>query len=284
MPELPEVETLRRDLARTVVGRTIVAASLEKPRMLVTPAGHRLEDLVGQRVVGLRRRSKLLLFDLDADLAMVMHLKLAGQLVHRRGAETLAAGGHPVPRFDAPLPHRSTHGRFDLDDDSILWLTDIRQFGRVTLIPAVDLPALIADKRLGLEPLEAEFTPARLGEALARHRSLPIKSALLDQANLAGLGNIYADEALHGARLHPLRPAASLEPEEIAALHSAIRATLTYAVDNGVADLPRGRAVPGSAYPRAHGRSGMPCLDCGTTMLRIKVGARSTDYCPRCQA
>jgi formamidopyrimidine-DNA glycosylase len=283
VPELPEVETLRRDLSRTVVGRRIERAELSKPKMLVTPTGLGLETLHGRTIRGLGRRAKLLLFDLSGDVTMTVHLKLAGQLVHRRDGATLAAGGHPVPAYDAPLPHRATHGRFDLDDGSVLWLTDIRQFGRVTLLPTPLLPMLFDEKRLGIEPLGDDFTAERLAGTLRRHRTLPIKSALLDQANLAGLGNIYADEALHLAGLHPTRSAGALGEAEVGRLFAAIRAVLGHALEHGVADLPAGRVREDATFPRAHGRSGRPCLACGAPIERIKVGARSTDFCPGCQ-
>lgn len=283
MPELPEVEVLRRDLEPTLVGRTIVAAAIARPTMFVSPTGLPLETVVGKQILGLRRRAKMLIYDLSDHLALVMHLKLAGQLTHRQAERTLAAGGHPVPPFDAPMPHKSTHGRFDLDDGSILWLTDIRVFGRVILLPADEVDRWMRDRKLGLEPFDPAFTPAYLGEVLRRHRTLPIKSALLAQTKFVGLGNIYADEALSGAGIHPRRPAGSLTDDEAARLHGAILAALRYAIENGVADLPNAKARPGSTYPRAHGRFGMPCLTCGGEIRRIKVGARSTDFCPICQ-
>src|SRR5262245_45927067 len=251
--------------------------------MLIAPTGLTLVDVHGRTIRELRRRAKLLLFDLSGEVTMVVHLKLAGQLIHRRGEATIAAGGHPVPDFDAPMPHRATHGRFDLDDGSVLWLTDIRQFGRVTLLPTAELPGLFDEKRLGIEPLGAEFTAERLGRTLRRHRTLPIKSALLDQANLAGVGNIYADEALHAAGVHPTRPAGGLSEDEVGRLVEAIRGVLSHAIGHGVADLPSGRARDGATFPRAHGREGRPCLSCGAPIERLKVGARSTDFCPSCQ-
>jgi formamidopyrimidine-DNA glycosylase len=282
MPELPEVEMLRRDLSRTLVGRAIERAEVTKPNML-GQTRLPLDSVCGRRIEALERRAKLLLFRLSQGLTMVVHLKLAGQLIHRMGDETLASGGHPVPRFDAPMPHKSTHGRFDLDDGSTLWLTDIRQFGRVIVLMDDELAGLIKEKKLGTEPLGPDFTPDGLARVLARHRSLPIKTALLDQANLAGLGNIYADEALHGARIHPLRPAGALSPAEVARLHAAVREILTYAIENGVADLPAGKVRDGATFPRSHGRSGRPCLTCGAPIERITVGTRSTDFCPTCQ-
>lgn len=283
MPELPEVESLRRDLSRTLPGRTIVHAELTKPNMLVDPFGLGLAAVEGRTIERLRRRAKMLIVDLSDGLSIVIHLKLAGQLNHRRGEETLACGGHPVPAYDAPLPHKSTHGRFDLDDGSTLWLTDIRQFGRVTVLPTAEVEQLMQDKKLGLEPFDAAFDDTYLRKRLARHAKLALKPFLLDQSGLVGLGNIYADEALNAARLHPLTPAGSLTDGEITRLRRAILDVLSYAVENGVADLPQGRVRDGADFPRAHGRSDLPCLECGTPIERIKVAARSTDFCPSCQ-
>jgi formamidopyrimidine-DNA glycosylase len=283
VPELPEVEVLRRDLSRTLVGRTFVAAEITRPTMFVSPTGLPLDTIVGKRILELRRRAKMLIFDLSDRLALVTHLRLAGQLQHRRGDTLLASGGHPVPAFDAPLPHKSTHGRFDFDDGSTLWLTDIRVFGRVVLLPEDELDDWLKEKKLGLEPFDPAFTQGYLGDVLRRHTSLAIKSALLEQTKFVGLGNIYADEALSGARIHPLRPAGALDDDEVARLHAAIVDALAYAIENGVADLPNARARAGSVYPRAHGRFGMPCLTCGREIVRIKVGGRSTDFCPSCQ-
>jgi formamidopyrimidine-DNA glycosylase len=283
VPELPEVEALRRDLSTTLPGRRIVRAELTKPRMLVDPYGMGLSAVEGRTIEALRRRAKMLVLDLSGDLSMVVHLKLAGQLIHRKGDVTLASGGHPVPAFDAPMPHKSTHGRFDLDDASVLWLTDIRQFGRVTVVPTAGVDQLMEEKRLGIEPFDPRFDDAYLARRLARHSRLALKAFLLDQSDLVGLGNIYADEALSAARLSPLRPAGSLTDEEITRLRAAILGVLRYAIENGVADLPQGRVRGGAEFPRAHGRSGLPCLTCGTVVERIKVGARSTDFCPSCQ-
>ena len=197
MPELPEVEVLRRQLEGTLPGRSIVAAEIKRPTMFISPTGLPLEVVRGKTILGLRRRAKMLILDLSDELALIFHLKLAGQLAHRRGAQVLAVGGHPVPAFDAPLPHKSSHGRFDLDDGSVLWLTDIRVFARVWLLPAAQVDELMRDRKLGLEPFDPAFTPDYLRTALNRHRTLPLKSALLEQTRFVGLGNIYADEALN---------------------------------------------------------------------------------------
>lgn len=283
MPELPEVEVLRRELAAHLPGRCIVRAAVEKPRMLVYPGDRRLSDVEGRTIESVGRRAKLLIFELSGEIVLVMHLKLAGQLILRRGDETLVAGGHPVPRFDAPMPHRSTHGRFELDDGSVLWLTDIRQFGRVAVLPASGLPDFMGGKSLGIEPFDAAFTPAYLAGQLGRHRKLAIKSTLLDQSGLVGLGNIYADEVLRAAELHPLALPGELTDGDVERLHAAIQTVLRFAIENGVADIPNGKVRVESTFPLVHGRSGRPCLTCGTAIVRIKVGARSTDFCPTCQ-
>ena len=283
MPELPEVETLRRDLSPCLLGRRIVAAEITKPRMLITLVDSGFEAILHQPIVDLRRRAKMLIFDFTNDISMVMHLKLAGQLILRNDGTTLVSGGHPVPAFDAEMPHKSTHGRFDLDDGGTLWLTDIRQFARVTIVSSAFVDEYMASKKLGVEPLDVGFTLDYFASQLKRRAKLSVKGMLLDQSGIVGLGNIYVDEALYGAQIHPSRRSGSLDTIEIKALHAAILESLNYALDNGVADLPAGKVRPDSDFPRAHGRHRLPCLRCATIMERIKLEGRSTDFCPVCQ-
>ena len=283
MPELPEVETLRRDLTPWLIGRQIVAAEISKPRMLIELVDLGMGAILHQPIIDLRRRAKMLIFDFANDMSMVMHLKLAGQLVLRNDGVTLVCGGHPVPAFSVELPHKSTHGRFDLDDGGTLWLTDIRQFARVTIVASAFVDEFMASKKLGIEPLGEGFTMDYFTSQLKRRTRLSIKAMLLDQSGIVGLGNIYVDEALFGAQIHPSRSSGSLTIDEVQALHAAIRESLNYALDHGVADLPAGKVRPDSDFPRAHGRHRLPCLRCATIMERIKIDARSTDFCPRCQ-
>ncbi len=283
MPELPEVETLRRELSPRLIGRQFLTAEITKPRMLLVFSGLELSTVLRAPITGIRRRAKMLIVDFENDVSMVMHLKLAGQLVLRKNDVTLVSGGHPVPSFVTELPHKSTHGRFDLDDGTTLWLTDIRQFARITVIPTSRVGEFMIGKKLGIEPLEPAFTVEYLNKQLKRRGRIAIKAMLLDQSSIVGLGNIYVDEALFGAGIHPARLSASLDSAEMKALHAAIQESLNYALDNGVADLPAGKVRPDSDFPRAHGRHRLPCLRCGTIMERIKIAARSTDYCPRCQ-
>lgn len=256
---------------------------VRKPKLFNPTPGLNLEDLFGRRIERIWRRGKLTIWELSDGLTLVVHLKLAGQLVHiHRDGSELGHGGHPVPMWGAPLPHKSTHVVFCLDDDSILYLTDIRQFARLHLMPSAQLAPFLKGQRLGPEPLTRRFTARLLGEKL-RRRGIPLKTTIMDQSVIGGVGNIYADESLWRARLHPRRPASSLSDAEIARLHRAIRAVLDYAVREGVAFVPHGKTISDRAFPYCHGRAGTPCPRCGTIIEKEWVGGRGTHYCPRCQ-
>jgi formamidopyrimidine-DNA glycosylase len=283
MPELPEVETLRRLLDVTIVGRSITSFVVRLPKVFRAAEGLTESDVVGTRIVALARRGKYLMFELSDGLSLVCHLRLAGQFVLRRDGETVVAGGHPVPKYDAPLPHKSTHIEIDLDDGSHLYFTDIRQFGFCLLLPSAAVAEYLAAQRLGPEALGDEFTVGALAVLLARRKSAVLKALLLDQRGIAGLGNIYADESLWRAGIDPLRLAGSLSPEEIARLHHAIRETLDFAVTQGVAEMRGNKAVNAGGFPFAHGRAGKPCPRCGGTIQRVRVGGRSTYFCEACQ-
>ena len=284
MPELPEVETLRRGLERSLVGRHIIGLTLSLPKIFVGLAGLTPDDLLGKRVERLRRRAKFLLIDLSDDLLLVVHLRMSGQLIHRAAeGQNLATGGHPVPAFDAPLPHKATHAVFELDDCSLLYLTDIRQFGRLWLLPAALEEELLARSRLGPEPLADEFTEQELRARLSRRARAALKPLLLDQTFLGGVGNIYADEIAFAAGLSPLAVVGDLDLARQDELHAAIRAVLDHAVTNGVAEILNGRASPEHDFPRVHGRSGQPCPRCATSVVKTRVGGRGTYTCPTCQ-
>jgi formamidopyrimidine-DNA glycosylase len=283
VPELPELEWLVRELSKTVGGRTIQQVDVHKPKLFNAAPGLSLEDLRGRRIERIWRRGKLTIWDLSDGLTLVIHLKLAGQMVHvDRDGRELAHGGHPVPMWGTPLPHKSTHVVFCLDDGSVLYLTDIRQFARLHLMPSEDVTAFLKQQRLGPEPLKRGFTADMLGMKL-RRRSIPLKTAIMDQSLIGGIGNIYADESLWKARLHPRRVASSLSDAEIARLHRGIRAVLEYAVREGAAFVPHGKAISDREFPYCHGRAGSPCPRCKTIIQKEWVGGRGTHFCPRCQ-
>ncbi len=287
MPELPEVETIRRQLLPTLIDRTIVAAELRLPKLMTKWGGLGPEAFAGHRIEGIGRRAKILRFRLSDGLTLLVHLKLSGQLVHRAASgETLAAGGHPMPAFDAPLPHKSTHLILGLDDRSRLFFTDVRQFGRVALMPDEAAEGFLAAMKHGPEPLGGELDLATFRARLARRPKPPIKTLLLDQGFVVGLGNIYANEALGEAGIAPARSAGTLDDAEVERLDQAARATLTEWTE-------RLRRECGDGFPErvtafregmaVHGRFGQPCPACGSAVQRIRYADNETNYCARCQ-
>ena len=270
MPELPEVETVVRGLREPLVGRTILDVWTGWPNTLRgMPAADFSARAHGQAVRSIHRRAKYIVCTLDHDL-LVVHLKMTGRLY--------VAENDAVVEAD-----RWVHFRAQLDNGQQLRFSDARKFGFVSLAPNLETLA----PRLGVEPLEDGFTPAGFALQLARHRTA-IKALLLDQSIVAGVGNIYADEALYLARIHPLRPANSLSEDEVTALHGAIRAVLAEAIEREGASISwyrkpdgsRGEAQRGFAV---YGREGEPCLTCGTPIEKIRVAQRGTHFCPNCQ-
>ncbi len=271
MPELPEVEYVARQLRAELIGREFVGAEVAWPPTIsgIAPAEFAAR-LVGRRVTGVDRRAKYLLIELDDGVVLSVHRRMSGNLIFTRGEER-----DPYARVT-----------FTFDDGRRLVFSDPRKFGRLSLIAREELTQHLPP--LGPEPLAAEFTPAALAARLAgRHRAL--KTLLLDQAVVAGLGNIYADEALFRARLHPLRAADSLTSDEIAALHAAIQETLLVGIEHGGTTFGRHRDAFNEAgrnveYLNVYRRAGEPCPRCGTPIERTTVGQRGTYFCPRCQA
>ena len=271
MPELPEVETVARGLRASLVGRTVVGADVRWTRSVVPPDPVAFaQRLNGRAISDVGRRGKWVVITLSGDDTLLVHLRMSGRLVLESGA---------------CLDDRHLRVLLLLDDGRRLHFSDQRKFGRMVL--TADPQGVLGD--LGPEPLADEFTAERLGEMLARRRGR-IKPLLLNQRFLAGLGNIYADEALWRAGVHPLRHADTLAPAEVRQLHQAIQTVLRAAIVSG------GTTLPDRTYQRADGRSGefadrlavygregKPCLRCGASVERIRVGQRGTHFCARCQ-
>ncbi|MCH7812112.1 MAG: bifunctional DNA-formamidopyrimidine glycosylase/DNA-(apurinic or apyrimidinic site) lyase [Chloroflexi bacterium] len=281
MPELPEVETLARDLRAAVTGRTITKARVapDATRLVqeISPRAF-TAGLRGRRIDGVRRRGKYLLIELDRGLWWVVHRRMSGNLLRR-----------PTGAPDEPY----LRARFTLDDGTELRFIDLRKFGTMWLTG--DPQPILAG--LGPEPLDGTFTAKVLAEIVAK-RSAPMKAVLLDQSAIAGIGNLYADEALHYAGIHPKREARGLTNAEVARLrHGIVRA-----LEQGLANLgssvgaKKGEEIslrdhvnlsgePGGnqEYLVAYGREGQPCRACGTPIERLKLSNRSAHYCPRCQ-
>lgn len=287
MPELPEVETVARQLEPELEGHRIESLEVLDARWSRPVPPAELEAAVnGAMIEGLGRRGKYLLLALDGGRTLVMHLRMTGNLVLVEGSEVLdPSEGRLLYQGERTTEERHLRARFVLDDGRELWFTDPRRFGEAFLIDDADLPARFS--RLGVEPLSDEFTPELLGE-VAAGRTAPLKSFLLDQSRIAGVGNIYADEALYRARLHPLSPAGSMKPEHLVALCDAVVAALQAGIDAGgssIDDYRDGRGEKGRMQERflVHTREGEPCPSCDGEIVRIVVGGRSTYFCPSCQ-
>jgi len=273
MPELPEVETVRRRIAPVLEGRRlerveIADARLTRPFDPVEVA----RELEGERVVRIDRRGKYLIVRFESERALLIHLRMTGSLRHD------AEGRLP------PDPHRRAVVR--LDDGSDVAYRDVRRFGTWLLLDPLDVDPYI-DARLGLEPLASGFTARDLGARLAG-RKTPVKAALLDQRTIAGVGNIYADEALWRAKIHPLMQAGTLTDDEVRALHRSIRRALMHGVARQGSTL-RDYALPDGSEGgmqrefKVYGRAGEPCERCGTPIDKIRAAGRGTSYCPSCQ-
>ncbi|MFL5938578.1 MAG: bifunctional DNA-formamidopyrimidine glycosylase/DNA-(apurinic or apyrimidinic site) lyase [Gaiellaceae bacterium] len=273
MPELPEVETVRRRLEPVLVGRSFEHVEIEDARLT------RPEDpaevaaaLTGERVEALERRGKYLVVRFESGRVLLIHLRMTGNLLY-------APAGEP-----ADVPHRRAVVR--LDDGSDVVYRDIRRFGTWLLVEPKGLDPYLAT-RLGGEPLGRTFTVKALSAKLA-NRKAPVKAALLDQRTLAGLGNIYVDEALWRARIHPLRPARDLGGDEIKALRDGIKKALAAGIARQGATLRDYRQPDGSTGSmqkefKGYGRGGEPCDRCGTPIEKTRVAGRGTWYCPTCQ-
>jgi formamidopyrimidine-DNA glycosylase len=272
MPELPEVETVRARLEPVLMGRRFEHVEIHDPR-LVRPyePAEVAAELEGERVAAVERRGKYLIFRFESGRVLLIHLRMTGSLRHTSGDL-------------AEDPHRRAVVR--LDNGSDVAYRDVRRFGTWLLLEPGELEPYLGT-RVGEEPLDALFTVARLGERLARRRA-PIKSALLDQRTLAGMGNIYVDEALWRAKVHPLRAAESLDRNELRRLHKAVRAALEAGIARQGSTL-RDYALPdggsGSMQHefKVYGRDGEPCDRCGTPISKTRVAGRGTWFCSSCQ-
>ena len=281
MPELPEVETIRRDLTPRIVGRTIVEAwvSPNAPKLVqAVPAGRQGEladafcrRLAGRRIEELDRRGKYLLIRLDGGVTWIVHLRMTGGLIHSRGG----CEGLPDGRF--------LRARFGLDDGAALCYVDLRKLGTMWLTD--DESAVVG--KLGPEPLGEAFGPRELHRLLAKRRA-PVKAVLLDQGAIAGVGNIYADEALFEAGIRPSKPARALSRRAAERLHWAVRKVLMEALEDRGSSFrdyvdAEGEQGMHQLRVKVFRRTGEPCYACGTAIKRVKVGGRSTHYCPKCQ-
>ena len=270
MPELPEVETIRRQLAPAVEGRRLVRIRVLDPRWCEPAPPEAIADaLNGRTIERLGRRGKYLVMSLEDDVHLVMHLRMTGNLLLTN---------------DEP---KHTRVRMELDDGQTLLFVDVRRFGTGHVLLGSDALAEYFASRLGVEPLSPDFTAAAL-RAQSRGRRQPVKAFLLNQERIAGVGNIYADEALFRAKIHPLKPVGALRRPQIEALRDAVVESLHAGIDAKGASIDDYRHVDGargSFQDRflVHLREGKPCPRCGATIQKMRAAGRGTYVCPRCQ-
>jgi len=289
MPEGPEVETIRRGLELGIVGQEVAGVEVLNARTWQGSAGLRERVVVGARVLHVRRYSKVLVWELSSEYALMFHLKMTGQLVLVKADGERFAGGHPNGSMAAALPDRSTRVCFAFASGDQLFFNDQRKFGWIKLVPTVEVAADPLVSRLGTEVLSAGFNATYLGTQLQRHARASVKAVILDQTVLAGVGNIYVDESLHLARIHPARRAGSLSAAEVKRLLSAVREVMAMGIEHGGTSFAHyvnslGGRGDYLQHARVFRREGQPCpVHPGVLIEKIRVAGRGTHLCPRCQ-
>jgi len=287
MPELPEVETVKRGLTKLIIGRTIKTVSSDTARSFPNAEQDVQQFLIGSNVTDVRRRAKVLMIDLSTNYTLVIHLKMTGQLVFV-GTSTRWGAGHPNDSLVGQLPDRSTRVTIEFVDGSHLYFNDQRKFGWVRLMPTIEVPNIDFMKRVGPEPLEDDFTVAEFADRFKRRARTTVKAAMLDQSVIAGVGNIYADEALWGAQIHPSRLVGSLTDKDFENLYNEVRAVMNLSIEKGGSTNrnyvdAEGKKGSYMDFARVFRREGQPCRRCGTTIIKIRVAGRGTHICDSCQ-
>lgn len=320
MPELPEVETVKLGLNKYIVGREVKSVSFDWPKSFPNSQNDVDAFLIGSKICAVRRRAKVLLIDLSTDYTLVIHLKMTGQLVYV-GKETNGirnmenekwvatrkqktnnsknfniqlsedvrfGAGHPNDSLVGELPDKSTRVIMTFTDDTTLFFNDQRKFGWMRLLPRLEVPELEFFKKVGPEPLEKEFTPAVFIERIRKRANTSIKAALLDQKVLAGVGNIYADESLWGAKIHPAMLVRNVTDAKLKTLHRELLFVLRLAIEKGGSTDRNYVNVEGKRgsyidFARVFRRENLPCPRCNTIVQKSRVAGRGTHTCPKCQ-
>lgn len=287
MPELPEVETVARGLRRLVLGKTIRGVHSDTPKSFPNNPYDVQQFIIGARVLDVRRRAKMLRIELSSNYTLLVHLKMTGQLVFV-DTHTRFGAGHPNDSLVGKLPDASTRVSIEFSDMSMLYFNDQRKFGWMRLLPTAAVEELDSFMKLGPEPLEVGFTVDDFRVQFVRRAHTNIKAALLDQTVVAGVGNIYADESLWGAKIHPKRLVGSLTDQEWGALYHDLRSVMQLAIERGGstdANYVNAEGKKGSYmdFARAFRREGLPCPRCGAVIEKLRVAGRGTHICPSCQ-
>jgi formamidopyrimidine-DNA glycosylase len=286
MPELPEVETVRRGLNTLIIGRVVREVTHDTPKSFPNSTADVRQFLTGAKITDVRRRAKVLMIDLSSDYSLVIHLKMTGQLVYI--GETRFGAGHPSDSLVNVLPDKSTRVTLEFRDGTHLYFNDQRKFGWMKLIPTAEIPNMDFMKKVGPEPLETDFTAAQFAQRFKRRAKTSIKAAILDQSVIAGVGNIYADESLWGAKIHPRRLVESITKREFETLYTELRVVMNLAIEKGGSSNhtyinAEGKKGSYMDFARVFRREGLPCPRCGTIIEKIRVAGRGTHFCPHDQ-
>ena len=300
MPELPEVETIRVGLARLLPGLMVKDVWHDWAKSFPNPPADVAKFLLRAKVEHVRRRAKVLIIELSSGYSLIVHLKMTGQLVFVGKANRLTAkssqlkaeekfgGGHPSDSLINNLPDKSTRVIIKFISGAELFFNDQRKFGWMRLLPTNQIPQIDFFKKLGPEPLEQDFTATDFIKCLSRRRGSGIKAVLLDQTVLAGVGNVYADESLFAARIHPTIVVKDVSRTELVTLYNELRTVLNLSIKKGGStdrNYVNAEGKKGSyiSFAQVFRREGQPCLRCGITIIKIRVAGRGTHICPRCQ-
>lgn len=286
MPELPEVETVRRGLFERIIGKVVKAETHDTPKGFPNTSSDVARFLIDATIIDVRRRAKVLMIDLSSGYSLLIHLKMTGQLVFV--GETRFGAGHPNDSLVHELPDRSTRVTLEFSDGSKLFFNDQRKFGWVRLMPTLEIPNTDFMQKVGPEPLSEDFTLQEFIQRFERRARTNTKAALLDQSVIAGVGNIYADESLWGAKIHPTRLVGSLTKKEFSLLYTELRAVMNLAIEKGGSSNhtyvnAEGKKGSYMDFARVFRREGLPCPRCGTTIEKLRVAGRGTHICPYCQ-
>lgn len=288
MPELPEVETIRSGLLKLVIGKTIRSVEYDWPKGFPNSESDVNSFLIGAKIVDVRRRAKILMIDLSSSYSLMIHLKMTGQLVYI-GENFRFGAGHPNASIAADLPDKSTRVVFEFIDNTHLYFNDQRKFGWIKLLPTASIPETDFMKKVGPEPFDTSLNSSVFIDRLQRRKNTSIKAALLDQSVIAGIGNIYADEVLWGAKIHPATLARNVSQEKLKVLLSEIRYVLKLSIEKGGStdrNYVNAEGVRGSYmdFARVFRKEGTACLRHPDALIvKTRVAGRGTHICLRCQ-
>jgi len=286
MPELPEVETIRRGLSRLLPGQKIMAVKHDWPKSFPNSKPDVNQFLIGAKIVEVNRRAKVLLIELDSKYSLVIHLKMTGQLVYVGMIDRFGAG-HPSNSLVGQLPDKSTRVVFEFKTAK-LFFNDQRKFGWVRLIPTSEVPNIDFFKKIGPEPLASDFSSNDFASRFQKRPNTTIKAALLDQTVIAGVGNIYTDESLWAARIHPSTLVKNISKSKMRKLYRELQNILQLSIDKGGSsdkNYVNAEGKKGSylSFAKVFRREAQACLRCGTTIIKTRVAGRGTHTCPKCQ-